>query len=90
NVFAGSFLTPDATSLIYTVADDSWRPYQVRRHVLGTSADNDAVLFNEPDVTMWLGAEISADKSALLIDSGNSEFSEIYVVPFAELDTFNS
>jgi len=89
NVFAGSFLTPDATSLIYTVADDSWRPYQVRRHVLGTSADNDAVLFNEPDVTMWLGAEISADKSALLIDSGNSEFSEIYVVPFAELDTFH-
>lgn len=90
NVFAGSFLTPDATSLIYTVADDSWRPYQVRRHTLGSSAKNDTVLFDEPDVTMWLGAEISADKSALLIDSGNSEFSEIYVVPFAELDTFNS
>ncbi|GAA1746125.1 S9 family peptidase [Rothia terrae] len=90
NVFAGSFLTPDATSLIYTVADDSWRPYQVRRHTLGSSAKNDTVLFDEPDVTMWLGAEISADKSALLIDSGNSEFSEIYVVPFAELDTFNN
>lgn len=89
NVFAGSFLTPDATSLIYTVADDSWRPYQVRRHKLGTPSAFDTVLFDEPDVTMWLGAEISAEKSALLIDSGNSELSEIYVVPFTELDTFD-
>ena len=28
-------------SLFYTVVDDAWRPYQVRRHVLGTAADDD-------------------------------------------------
>lgn len=84
-IFAGSFLTPDASALIYTRADESWRPYQLFRHeVGGTSADR--LLFQEDAVDMWLGAENSSDRSALIIGIGNSETAENYVVPYAEFD----
>jgi oligopeptidase B len=33
----------------YTVHDEAYRPYQVRRHVLGTDAETDVVVFTEPD-----------------------------------------
>ncbi|MBD4567630.1 S9 family peptidase, partial [Xanthomonas citri pv. citri] len=32
----GAFLTPDAAQVVYTVVDESWRPYRVYRHVIGT------------------------------------------------------
>ena len=36
NVFYGISFSPDGTRIFYTVVDDSWRPYQVKSHVLGT------------------------------------------------------
>ncbi|QRZ61148.1 S9 family peptidase [Rothia sp. ZJ932] len=89
NIFAGSFLTPDGSSLIYTVADESWRPYEVRRHLLG-STQKDQLLFHEADAGFWLGAEISSDQSSLIIEAGNSEFAEVYVVALDALDSVDA
>ena len=36
NVFYGVSFSPDGTRIFYTVVDESWRPYQVKAHVLGT------------------------------------------------------
>lgn len=80
-IFAGSFLTPDASALIYTRADDSWRPYQLFRHVMGTSG-SDQLLLQEDAVDMWLGAENSSDRTALVIGIGNSEATESFVLPY--------
>ncbi|RKQ34205.1 S9 family peptidase [Kocuria tytonis] len=81
----GAFLTPDASQLIYTVVDESWRPYRVYRHVVGTDVASDELLFQEDDPGLWLGAELSADKQWLMLSSSCSEYSEYRIVRLSDL-----
>lgn len=79
-VFYGLAFSPDSRRVFYTVVDETWRPHQIRAHVLGTDPSKDAVIFQEDDPGMWLGFELSADREHLLISSGNSEYSETSVL----------
>ncbi|MHA7283416.1 S9 family peptidase [Arthrobacter sp. TMS2-4] len=83
NVFYGLAFSPDGTRVYYTVVDDSWRPYQVRAHTLGTPVEEDDVVFQEDDVALWTGFEVSADRTQLLISIGCSEYSEYRVLDLA-------
>ena len=75
-VFYGLEFSADARRLYYVVADDSWRPHQIRVHTLGTPAEQDEVLFEERDVAQWTSIDLSADRRWLLVSIGNSEYSE--------------
>ena len=86
NVFYGISFSPDGTRIFYTVVDDAWRPYQVRSHVLGTPVEGDEVIYQEDDVAMWLGFELSADRRHLVLGIGCSEFSETRLLRFDALD----
>ncbi|WP_330446428.1 S9 family peptidase [Kocuria rhizophila] len=81
----GAFLTPDASQVVYTVVDESWRPYRVYRHVIGTDVAEDQLLFQEDDPGLWLGAELSADKQWLMLSSSCSEYSEYRILRVSEL-----
>lgn len=85
-VFAGGFLTPTGSHLIYTLVDESWRPYELRSHRLGTPVDQDLMLYREDDVALWLGAEVTADEKHLSIDVGCSEYNETRILRLADLD----
>ena len=76
NVFYGLNFSPDGTRLFYTVVDESWRPHQIKAHTLGTDPETDVVIFQEDDPGMWLGFDLSADRTELMISIGNSEYSE--------------
>ncbi|MDJ0355104.1 S9 family peptidase [Paenarthrobacter sp. PH39-S1] len=76
HVFYGLVFAPDGNTLFYMLADESWRPYQVKSHVLGTPVAADEVLYQEDDVAMWTGFELSADRRALVVSIGCSEYSE--------------
>ncbi|GAA4381255.1 S9 family peptidase [Paeniglutamicibacter cryotolerans] len=76
NVFYGLAFSPDATRVYYTVVDDSWRPHQIKAHVLGTDPATDTVIIQEDDPGMWMGFDLSQDRCELLIGIGNSEYSE--------------
>ncbi|MCQ9165066.1 S9 family peptidase [Arthrobacter sp. STN4] len=80
--FYGLAFSPDGGTLFYMVADDSWRPYQVKTHVLGTPVAGDAVLYQEDDVAMWTGFGLSADRRHLAVSIGCSEFSETRLLAF--------
>lgn len=86
NVFYGISFSPDGTRIFYTVVDDAWRPYQVKAHVLGTPVEGDEVIYQEDDVAMWLGFELSADRRHLVLGVGCSEFSETRLLCFDALD----
>lgn len=86
NVFYGVAFSPDGTELFYTVVDDSWRPYQIKSHVLGTAAEQDTVLYQEDDLGMWTGFDLSADRTLLLISVGCSEYSETHILDFNDRD----
>lgn len=87
NVFYGLAFSPDGSRVYYTVVDDSWRPNQVRSHTLGTPVTDDDVVYQEDDVAMWTGFEVSADRTQLLISIGCSEYSEYRVLDLARPDT---
>lgn len=86
DIFYGVAFSPDGTRLFYTVVDDSWRPYQVKAHVLGTPVADDQVLYQEDDVAMWLGFDLSADRRHLVLSIGCSEFSETQLLRFDDYD----
>ena len=82
NVFYSLAFSPDGTRVFYTVVDDSWRPYQVKAHTLGTPVEDDVVIYQEDDVAMWTGFDLSADRRQLLIGISTSEYSEYRVLDF--------
>ncbi|WP_369045226.1 S9 family peptidase [Sinomonas sp. P10A9] len=86
NVFYGLEFDPEGSRLFYMVADESWRPYQVRVHVLGTPVDEDTVLYQEDDVAQWTGIDLSADRRWLLVGIGNSEYSETRMLKLTDPD----
>ena len=86
NVFYGITFSPDGTRIFYTVVDDAWRPYQVKAHTLGTPVAEDEVIYQEDDVAMWLGFDLSADRRHLILSIGCSEFSETRLLRFDDPD----
>nr|WP_225219452.1 S9 family peptidase [Arthrobacter gallicola] len=82
NVFYSLAFSPDGTRVFYTVVDDSWRPYQIKAHTLGTPVEEDTVIYQEDDVAMWTGFDLSADRTQLLIGISTSEYSEYRVLDF--------
>ena len=82
NVFYSLAFSPDGTRVFYTVVDDSWRPYQIKAHTLGTDVREDTVIYQEDDVAMWTGFDLSADRKQLLIGISCSEYSEYRVMDF--------
>ena len=85
DIFAGAFFASGAKHLIYTVADDSWRPYEVRAHAIGSSVSEDFALYREDDQGLWLGAGMSSSRTHVVITSSNSEYSEVRIINIHEL-----
>lgn len=83
NISGGSFFINHAQQIVYTVPDESWRPYRVYVHDIGAGTE-DHLIYDDPDNTMWVSAHMSADRSSIVISSGNSEFTEVHLVPIAE------
>ena len=70
----------DSSALLHTRLDDLGRRAEVRRHVLGTAADEDQVLLEEPD--HWAELELSRtrDGSALMIRSASPVATEVWML----------
>ena len=71
----------DDSSLLYTVVDDNWRPWQVRRHVLGEPVDQDTVVYEESDPGFFVGIGESASKEYIIIGAGDHVTSEVRLLP---------
>jgi oligopeptidase B len=70
----------DDHHVAYTVLDDSWRPYLLRRHTLGTPVDQDVDILREADERFWLSAGRSGDDRWLVIDSASKASSEVHLL----------
>ncbi|MYK27902.1 MAG: S9 family peptidase, partial [Gammaproteobacteria bacterium] len=76
----------DDSAFLYTVVDDNWRPYQVRRHRLGESAAEDAIVYEESDPGFFVGISASASKQHIIIHTADHVTSEAYLIPADDLD----
>jgi len=57
----------DSATFLYTVPDEAWRPYQVRRHRLGTA--DDEVVLEEEDERFWIGIGRTRSERFLAIEA---------------------
>jgi len=70
----------DGSTLFYVTVDDAWRPYRVWRHVVGTPAADDVVVFEEPDEKFWLGVGTSRDERFIEISTSSKLTSEAWLL----------
>jgi oligopeptidase B len=84
----GAVWSLDGQHLFYTRLDESWRPHQVWRHAVGTTAEDDALVFEEPDERFWMGIGSSRDDAWVIIQVGSKLTSEVLLLdastPLAE------
>ena len=75
----------DDSSFLYTLVDENWRPWQVRRHSLGRPVDEDAVVYEEADPGFFVGMVPSTSRQFIIIGTGDHTTSEVRLIPASDL-----
>jgi len=69
------------TAIVYGKATENWRVLDARLYTLGTSVEQDVILYKEEDESFRVGAGLSAQDDWLIIAAGDNETSEVRLVP---------
>ncbi|XP_077237637.1 prolyl oligopeptidase family protein [Tasmannia lanceolata] len=69
----------DSSSLLYTISDETQRPYRVLRTKLGSDAGDD-LLFTESDLSCCVDITGTKDGKFITVNSNSRTSSEVYVV----------
>ena len=80
----GCVFSLDGQHLFYTRVDETWRPHQVWRHEVGTSAADDVLVHEEDDERFWMGVGSSRDDRWLMIGLGSKTTSEVRILDAAD------
>ncbi|MFY1688589.1 S9 family peptidase [Plantactinospora sp. WMMB782] len=83
DTFYGSAWSADGSTLFYLTVDESWRPYRVWRHTVGTAAEADEIVYQEDDERFWVGVGLTRSEHFVVMDSHSKVTSEVRVIPAA-------
>lgn len=75
--------TPDGQWVFWVELDDSWRPFAVWRHKVGTPTESDVCVYREADERFWVGVGISFDERNIVIGTGSKTTTEVLMLPVA-------
>ena len=81
--FYGGAWSADGSALFYVTVDEAWRPYRVWRHLIGTPAADDVVVFEEPDERFWVGVRLTRSERFLVIAASSKLTSEVWLLDAA-------
>ena len=84
NTFYGCAWSVDGSALFYVTVDDAWRPYRVWRHMVGTPASSDVMVFEEADERFWVGIGLTRSERYLVISSASKMTSECWLLDSAD------
>ncbi|MEU6743131.1 S9 family peptidase [Streptosporangium sandarakinum] len=79
-IFYGGAWSADGTAFFYTTVDESWRPYRVHRHAIGTAAEDDVLVHEETDERFWLGIGLSRSERYLMLAAESKITSEVRIL----------
>ena len=82
----GSAWTADNESLFYVTVNEAWRPYRVWRHRLGTAAEQDEIVHEEPDEMFGVHVSSSRSDRFVFVDVSSVTTSEIRFLDSAASD----
>ena len=77
----GAVWSPDDSSFFYTSLDESGRPWQARRHVVGEPVENYTVVYEEADAGFFVGVSGANSKEYVVISAGDHVTSELRLIP---------
>ena len=77
----------DDASFFYTVVDANWRPWQVRRHVLGEPVEQDSVVYEETDSGFFVHVSSTTSKEYIIVNTGDIVTSEVRLIPASAPDS---
>jgi oligopeptidase B len=84
-VYYGAAWSADSSAFLYTVHDDTYRPYQVWCHRLGTSVASDVMIFEDLDDRMETELFVTRSGAfAVLLIRGRG-FTEVRLVPTSDV-----
>jgi oligopeptidase B len=70
----------DGRTLFYTAVDANHRPSKVFRHRVGTSAESDVLVYEEPDPGFFVGLDSFEDHSEIVINAHDHVTSEQHLI----------
>ncbi len=76
----GSAWSADGSAIFYITVDDAWRPYQIWRHMIGTPASDDQVVYTETDERFFASVSLTRSKRYLMISAGSKLTSEVWLL----------
>ncbi|MGI9608790.1 MAG: oligopeptidase B, partial [Acidimicrobiia bacterium] len=80
-VMSGSAWDNQGTSFLYVRPDETLRPFQIWRHVLGTEPSEDTLVYEEADAQFFVGLSKERDDSYVHIALGSAVTDEILLLP---------
>jgi oligopeptidase B len=84
NTYYGCAWSLDGSALFYVTVDDAWRPYRVHRHLVGTPASEDVVVFEETDERFWIGIALTRSERYIAIHTSSKLTSEVHLLDAAD------
>ncbi|MEN0059957.1 MAG: S9 family peptidase [Bdellovibrio sp.] len=78
NCYASFSFAEDNETVFYVRLDENLRPYQVYRHKLGTSTEQDQLIFQEKDPQHFVSVSKSATNNFIFIGSHGKITSEVW------------
>jgi oligopeptidase B len=82
--FYGCAWSLDGSALFYVTVDDAWRPYRVWRHMVGSPAADDVIVFEEPDERFWVGVSLTRSERYLVIKTESKLTGEAWLLDAAD------
>jgi oligopeptidase B len=76
----------DGDWIFYTRLDANHRPLRIFKHRVETPASEDALVYEEADTGFYVSAGETADRSYILIQTGDHQTSEVRLIDAANLD----
>ena len=73
----------DGETVFYTVLDENHRPYQVRRHCIGSAPEADPVVYEESDPGFFVHLGESENRRFVLISAHDHTTSEVHLIEAA-------
>ena len=83
NTSYGAAWSLDGSALFYTTVDDAWRPYRVWRHMVGTAATEDVIIYEEADEKFRVGVGLTRSERYLILSVASSVTSEAWLLDAA-------
>ena len=77
DVYYGGAWSSSCRSFFYVRPDKAMRPWQVWRHVLGTPAAKDELVFQEADERFFVSVELTRSRCFILVSSESKMSSEV-------------